>query len=218
MSDNIKVRDDTWTDGDPELIERLRRGLRSAPRLCGLIAVLVSTATLLGWWLQIFYLTSIFPGWPAMVANSALMIAFAGASLILLAPSRPPRWRSAAGRICATIAGLIGGLTLAEYVLDIDLRIDQLLVTTGEAETERYPGRPSPQSATAVLFASIALLTLDLRTPRGLRPAEVLAFAAGIIPLLALLAISSGSRSCTVLLHSSRTREWASTRRRRCSS
>ncbi|MDB5900789.1 MAG: putative histidine kinase, unorthodox, partial [Ramlibacter sp.] len=69
------------------------------------------------------------------------------------------RWLAPA---LGAVVAAIGVATLAEYVLDVDLRIDQLLVTDASASST-FPGRMSPFSAW-----SFALVGLCLASRRAL--------------------------------------------------
>ncbi|HEU4759320.1 MAG TPA: PAS domain S-box protein, partial [Dehalococcoidia bacterium] len=180
-------------DHGPSASDELKRSLRAQrlleryPLFCGWLAIVVGAVVLAGWWLGLAQLTSISPRLPPMVPNSALMAGLLGASLLLLAPAEASRPRTLAGKLFAGGAGLLSGLTLAELVLGLDLRIDQLLATTGPALAAHAPGRPAPQTAAAVLLTATALLIIDRRTERSWRPADLLALVSGLIPLAALL-------------------------------
>jgi PAS domain S-box-containing protein len=175
---------------DPEEVKRamrMRRLLRRAPALCGGFAIAGGVLALVGWWLEIDRLTSIAPGLPVMTPNTALMVVLLGTSLILLASSSASRRRVIAGKVCAGVVGAIAVATLAQYLFGLDLHLDQLLVLTEATLVGPYPGRPSPQSTTALLFAAAALLLMDPSRARRQRAARILALAAGLIPLLAIL-------------------------------
>ena len=173
--------------GGAERATRLRRLLRTSPWLCGGFAIAVGTVALAAWWLNRPQLTSVATGLPAMMPNSALMAVLQGASLILLAPLAPGRRRVVAGTLCAGVAGAIAGVTLLEWIFDLDLGIDRILLTPKEVSFREYAGRPSFEVATAFAAAAVALITINHRVARGLRPAEILAFLSGLISLVALL-------------------------------
>lgn len=171
----------------------LRRFVEYYPLFCGAFAVLVGVVALTGWWLGVASLTSVAPGLPPLVANTALMAALAGTSLILAAPGGSSRRRVLASKLCAGSAGLIAALTLAQYVFGVDLGIDQLLVATQVSLVAGHPGRPSPQTSATILMVATSLVLIDLRTARGRRPAEILALASAIVPLVVLLGYLFGA-------------------------
>ena len=49
------------------------------------------------------------------------------------------------------------------------------------------PNRMAPNTAAAFVLVGLALALLDVRTRRGVRPAQFLALAVGLIALLALI-------------------------------
>ena len=173
--------------GSRERATRLRRLLRASPWLCGGFAIVVGTLALVAWWLNRPQLTSVAMGLPSMMPNSALMAVLQGASLILLAPLASGRRRVVAGTLCAGVAGAIAGVTLFEWIFDLDLGIDRILLTPKEVSVREYAGRPSSEVATAFAAVALALVTIDHKISRGLRPAEILAFISGLISLVALL-------------------------------
>ena len=106
----------------------LRARLPTAARVAGVLVVASGLGAIAGWLLGIERLTSPVAGWPPQVANSGVMMVFAGASLALLAHAPVPRWASWAGRLCAAAAGVVVGLETSElggislYERDLDGR------------------------------------------------------------------------------------------------
>jgi hypothetical protein len=108
----------------------------------------VGCFVLLGWTFDIMF--RVFPALVAMKANAALAFVLSARSLWLLARDSDNRLRRLA-QLCAAMVILISLLTLAEYLLGRDLRIDKILfkdASTGAAESQ--PRRMDP--ATAVMF------------------------------------------------------------------
>ncbi len=161
-----------------------------------LFAVSVGAVVVVGGWgLDIAALRSGLPGLATMKINTALGLAAAGAALWLAAsPVRGAAKRI--GRVCATVAAGIGLLTLTEYLAGWNLAIDQLLFSDPDSVAAGAPpGRPAPNTALALLLLGTALLLVDYTTPRGRRPAEGLALAAGLISYVALLGYGYGVES-----------------------
>jgi PAS domain S-box-containing protein len=144
-------------------------------------------AALAAWWFDRSDLTSIAAGLPPVMPNSALMAVLGGASLILLAPLASGTRRRFAGTLCAAAAGTIASLTLSEWIFDLDLGIDRILLTPKQVSARAYPGRTASEAAAAFASAAVALMTINRKIARGLRPAEILAFLSGLISLIALL-------------------------------
>ncbi len=150
---------------------------------------------LVGWWLDLASLKSVFPGFVTMKANTALAFVLAGASLCWLQPEAAggrARWIS---RACAAAAGVIGLLTLGEYGLGWDLRIDELLFLDPGDPGTSSPGRMAPTSAASFLLLGLALLFLDADTRRGGRPAQALTLVPMAISWLALVGYLYGVES-----------------------
>ncbi|HSK02808.1 MAG TPA: ATP-binding protein [Kofleriaceae bacterium] len=166
---------------------RVRAVIRHMPRICGALGVAGGALVLVGWWLELPQLTSIAPGLPPMVANTALMAVLLGASLILAAPGRSSRGRAIAGKVCAGAVAVIAAVTLAEYLFRADLRLDDILISTGATLIGHQPDRPTPQSAAACLLMAAALLIVEPRSGRGRGLSRILALAAILIPVLAIL-------------------------------
>ncbi len=167
--------------------------MREFPWICAGLSVTIGTFTLLGWFFGRPDWTSVLPGLPPMEANSALMALFSGVSLVLLAPAHAPKRRTVAGRIVAAVMLAFAIMPLVEQLFGVDFAIDRALVSQSESLFHQFPGRPSPQTATAFALVNAALLLLDVRTRWGSRPAPVCAVLAALMPLVSLLAYLFGT-------------------------
>ena len=126
---------------------------------------------LYGWAFHIEMLKTVLPGLVTMKANTALGIAFSGASLWLLLPADSGTKRKNVARFLALLVVMIGTATLAEYVFGTNLGIDQLLFNDPEGSVgTSSPGRLTPTTATAFMALGLALMLLDYKTRRGRRP------------------------------------------------
>ena len=118
----------------------------------GALAVVIGSMALAGWALDIAALKSVFPGWVSMKANTALGFILLGIALFPSPPSMPGPGLtgvfSGTARLCGVLAGLIGALTLGEYLFDWNPGIDQWLFPepVGTLGTS-IPGRMAPDSA-----------------------------------------------------------------------
>ena len=126
------------------------------------------------------WLTTIVPGQPPMMASTALALLLIGAAGALRRPKHAGGGRRALSLAAAAVVLFIGGGTLAEYGLGLDLSIDRILVVS---EVGPYPGRPSPPTALALFLLGAALLFFDARPAARARPSEWLAMSAGLIAL-----------------------------------
>ncbi len=92
--------------------------------LVGVIGVLV----LAGWAFDIRVLRSLGPGPHEMKASTALAFVLLGLGLILLARPHTATWQRTVRRLAATLALLLGVVTLLEYATELNLGIDLVLI------------------------------------------------------------------------------------------
>lgn len=120
------------------------------------LPILLGSGALIGWLFDFSALTSVFPGWPSMKVNTALAFVLSGTSLWISISAGAGYRTRLAGVACAAVVGLIGLLTLLEYVAGRDFGIDQIFVQ--DLTTRWTPGRPGVNSALQFLVLSLALL------------------------------------------------------------
>src|SRR6185436_13524058 len=89
----------------------------------GVSVALLGLAVMFGWHFDVRRLIQILPTSGPMVYNTALCFLLSGSGVLLAARG----WHRD-GAALAAVAGLMGLLTLAEYLLGINLGIDQLIV------------------------------------------------------------------------------------------
>jgi PAS domain S-box-containing protein len=166
--------------------------IRSVPLITGACATAIGIAALVGWFQDVEILRSVSPRFVSMKPNAAIGHFCLGAAL-LLAATRPPgggsvRW------VLQLVALAVGAGTLVEYVLNVDLGIDQLLVTTSLNEFQTAaPGRMSVLAAACFVLGSGALFAERAATNRGRTTARALATCVGIVGLLGLLGYLYGA-------------------------
>jgi PAS domain S-box-containing protein len=136
------------------------------------------------------FLKGPFPGLVQMKANTAIgLLALGIASL--LTTSRPSRLRRRAGRLLASLAIVIGALTLGEYVLGRNLGLDQLIFRDANVVNTVHPGRPALQTAIAFIFLGWALLLLQAETTKT-RPVSALTGSSFVLALSAVICDAFG--------------------------
>jgi PAS domain S-box-containing protein len=87
----------------------------------------------------------------------------------------------------AVIILLLSSTTLCEYIFKKDFGIDQLFFRETQENGALFPGRMSPNSCISFILAGVSLILLDVKMKRGLRPAQFIALAGGLIAFLGLL-------------------------------
>ncbi|PSN05746.1 hypothetical protein C7293_31525, partial [filamentous cyanobacterium CCT1] len=141
---------------------------------------LLGLVIMVAWHWQITAIIQIIPNTPPMPYNSSLALLLSGLGLLCL-QLKQRRWALGWGSGVL----LIGGLTLLQYLWDIDLGIDELLMhdyITGRllqlqdwpqpatvhplqqlifVIEHPVPGRPSPNTALGLVFVGVALVALS---------------------------------------------------------
>src|SRR3954464_8387488 len=114
------------------------------PAMTATLTALIAVCVLAGWMLGIGPLKTVLPGTVEMKANTALGLLAAALSLAILSGRVRPRWSAFAQGLGLAVA-LLGLATLAEYVFEFDLGIDELFFRDPHPGTTP-PGRMSPYS------------------------------------------------------------------------
>jgi uncharacterized membrane protein len=180
----------------PENIFFSVSNLRKIARLCASGVFAIGMMVLVGWILKIPLLKSVLPGFVEMKANTAIGYIFSGISLWCLCSEKRSGVVTKLGYFSALIITILGGLTLFEYLLNINFGIDLLLFyeAPGAIGTSD-PGRMAPQSALSFVLKGVALLTLHWETKRGHRPSQYLSLITALFPIQALTAYAYGVRT-----------------------
>jgi C4-dicarboxylate-specific signal transduction histidine kinase len=156
----------------------------------GLSAALGLTV-LVGWYTHSAILVQVSPAFVPMQYNTALGFLLCGAGLLCLLFGRPHP-----GISCAAAATAIGFLTLIEYILGVDLGIDQLFMEHYITVETSNPGRMGPNTALCFTLTGAALLAWAL-APRRLRSplSGLLGSVTGALGLVALSGYLGGISS-----------------------
>ena len=130
--------------------------------------MLASLSVLLGWATGSAPLKGLMPGLETTKPLGALGLLCAGAALLLLPRDEVPvePWRRSVGLLCAAVTLLIGGLTLVEQGLEVDLGIDRLLFPEALKAEGPYPGRPVFPISACLALLGLALATAQSRARR----------------------------------------------------
>lgn len=158
--------------------------------LTGLLAVAAGVIVSAGWFFDNDALRNLLTGQPPMKVNTAFCFILSGAALIISSlPPAPARIQAA--RFCSLLAGLIGLLTLGEYVLGWDFGIDQLLFrTSSDTSATLHPGRMAPDSALCFVLLA-AGLELTFRAQKSMAIFLSAATLASLVTSVALAAAVS---------------------------
>ncbi len=141
----------------------------------GTAVIAVGIAVLCGWFLDIGVLRSVLPTWPSMKPNTAVLFVLLG--LALCATDRP-RWRRQRTGLIAFASAIVIS-TLVEYVLAVNLHVDELLHrdVTNPVGTA-VPGRMATTTALAFLAIAASLELGGRASRRSETASQVLAAGA----------------------------------------
>jgi diguanylate cyclase (GGDEF)-like protein/PAS domain S-box-containing protein len=156
-------------------------------RVIAIASVAMGVMILGGWAFHIESLKSAFPGGAAIIPNTALLLALSGISLWFLLPSEPRTAVRQFARFLAMLVTFVGSATRLEYLIGVNLGIDQLLFAKPLAATATsFPGRMSPTSSASFIAIGLALLLLEWKTKSGRRPSQGISLWPALVALVAL--------------------------------
>lgn len=157
-----------------------------------LFLLLLGLEVIVGWYARLPVLTQVFPGFVPMQFNTALLFLMTSVMIWSLVSSRR-RTTYAMG----TAIGVLAALTLAQYLFDVSLGIDQLFFRPYLVIETAHPGRMAAQTALCFLLVALANL-FTLRSGADARwsyVASALMIPVGYFSALALLAYAFGVRA-----------------------
>ena len=177
---------------DGEVVRRLLY----ASQICALMVTTVGVLVLVGWQADVELFKSIYSDLGAMAPATAMAFVLAGATLWLLHPDYDGTWWGWMARVLPWAVLAISLLTLAEYLLHINLGIDELLFSDPGREVQAaHPGRMSVVAALGFGMLGTALLLIRLDSRTAQRIARLMALATSVMLLMGLLAFLYGKAS-----------------------
>jgi PAS domain S-box-containing protein len=148
--------------------------------------------TLIGWFGHVPQLTDWVNSGISMFANTAVAAGCAGVALILAGTSS--RWTHSLSAGLGSVVLAIGGATLFQHILGVNLGIDELLIRhSWGIKAAVAPGRMGPPASTCFTVIGIALLLLRAG-PRVQRAASVMGLLVGVISMLSLIGYLLGAQ------------------------
>lgn len=156
------------------------------------IAILIGCVVLIGWAFDLETCKRVLPGLVAMSPTTALCFISAGSSLIVWTrPGRP----CTLARMLAAVPLAVGTLKLVSLTTGMDIPLDHLLFAAKLADAQTgFPNRMAPNTALNFLLIGGALLLIDVRTQRGIIPAQSLTLLAALASLLAVFGYAYGAK------------------------
>jgi PAS domain S-box-containing protein len=153
--------------------------------LSGTIVACLGGVVLFGWFTHNIALLQVHESFVPMQFNTALGFLFSGIGLVL-AINRNVKIAA----VALMTVMLIGGLTLIEYIFEIDLSIDQLLMKHYITTETSHPGRMAPNTAFCFLLSGFTLFVVNLNTRYN--QFLILGSAVAGLGLIALLGYMTG--------------------------
>ncbi len=148
----------------------LAQQFRQASQVIALLVAALGIVVLCGWAFSLPALTRIQPAFQSMKANTALCFVLLGAGSWLAHTHE--RFR----RILGVLVVVIAAATLAEYALNVDLGIDQLIFRDSQTSSlSAYPGRMAIATAICFVLLGLAVTFWEIRKLKLLLRAMVAA-------------------------------------------
>lgn len=142
--------------------------IRSGAKLALVFIVFIGFLCITGWAFDIGILKRILPGMASMKANTAICFLLLSAALLLyIYFEEESRWRKIS-ILLSVVCGVVAILTLAEYLFDFHIGIDQFLFVDNETHPANFPGRMSVATCVAFMLASLSFILFFSQLPRGI--------------------------------------------------
>lgn len=156
--------------------------------------ILISTLALAGWFTENEYLKTFSPGSVSMKFNTAVSFVLIGLSMMFLKNYKSDKISGKILNVMVYITLVVGILTVLQYVLGINLYIDELLIKDiPDAAHTSSPGRMSIYTAGGFIICSVAIILYKQNTDRYIIVAQVLSVFLFLLSLLPLLGYLYGS-------------------------
>ena len=118
--------------------------------MLSVLPLTLGTLVMIGWYIKSTLLLQIHPSFVPMQYNTALEVFLSGLAFILKISNK-----SLASKLLSAIILAIGLLTLLEYIFDVNIGIDELLMHHYVTVETSHPGRMAPNTALCFTLFSI---------------------------------------------------------------
>ncbi|MBC7851290.1 MAG: CHASE3 domain-containing protein, partial [Chitinophagaceae bacterium] len=130
------------------------------PLIAGIVVILIGLLVLAAWLADFNFLMRYFPPILTMKVNTAIAFLVAGLSLVLLLIRRSPILLV---QVLSATLCIIGLVNVLQYILGIDMGIDQLLIADRFSADSDFPGRMTPASSFCICLAGLSLFFLSFK-------------------------------------------------------
>ena len=179
---------------ESEVNEKLVSRLKNYSEFSSILIVIIGVLVLIGWVFNIAILKSPGAGFSTIKSNVGLAFILIGVSLWLMQTKRVNYNNRRVAQILALVVALIGFLTLMEYLLGINIGIDQILFkeAAGALNTSS-PNRMGLSAALDLFIVGLAIILIDIKFRNNIRPTQLLAIIGGLISFFALVGYAYGT-------------------------
>jgi signal transduction histidine kinase/ActR/RegA family two-component response regulator len=180
--------------------ERIQNNFKFLTGVLSIIVFLVPVSALIGYGINNQFLKSINPNWSAMRVNTAFCFIMCSFSLFCLlgqSDQSNHSWKARLGKIFAMLAGLIGVLTLVEFLIGKSLGVDTFFYAqnfTKPLAGTLPEGRMAANTSVNFLLASIALFLLHSKNNSAAKIAQWIAILIILITLPPLVGYFYGAK------------------------
>lgn len=162
-------------------------------QIAGIMAIGVGMLVIVGWFFDNQTMKSLYSGYVSMKVNTAIGFIFSGLSLLFFHQAKGNKNYHFVALIFAVLVILVGGLTIFEYLFNVDLKIDQLLVHELPGAVQTYlPGRMALNTAVCFVLIGLSLFAIDIKRKRENIFSQLLALILVFVTLLSLLGYAFG--------------------------
>ncbi len=161
--------------------------LRLLPLISAYVVIVIALLVLAGWIFDIVVFKSVRPDYVSMKANTAMGFIFGGMALWSLAKQNEGRWFLLYSRIFSSLLLFLVIITLVQYVLGMDVGIDNILFADDPHAPGTYtPGRMAYETSIAFIITGVSLILAGRDKISCVVVSQISAFfifIAGVLPL-----------------------------------
>lgn len=156
-------------------------------QLTAFLSIVIALCVLSGWFLNIELVKSLGPGLSTMKFNTAFSFLLVGLALWGISRMGQPAKFLSWTFVTSAVVLLGGILTAFQYLLGVDLGMDQFLIPDAQTADADYPGRMSIATALNFCLVGGALMLIHVDRLRAQKGAQVIALVVLLISLVALV-------------------------------
>ncbi|MES2618046.1 MAG: PAS domain S-box protein [Bacteroidota bacterium] len=156
-------------------------------RYSAFLSIVFGQMVILGWYCDIPLLKSIIPDYNSMKLNTAIGLLLSGIVVLLL--QREKRLWGLIANLISIFIFILGFTTLLQYILNVDFKIDELLISDMDTRMKSgiNPGRMSYSTAVCLSLFGLAFLGIRMHNKVAKLIAQNLLHAITLMTFIALI-------------------------------